>query len=925
MSQARGAGGKLLGVFLGIAAWIPCAAQQPTVDTGAFATWPVLGSAAISNDGKYVAYSVVRGEHGSPLRAETTTVRRVDNNWTFVSPSIGKVTFSDDNAHAVFLKTKDTLRIAKLGGATSVEDVAPVAAFRLLARGGEAWLAYQSAGADKQFVLRNLNNGVKLVIDGGATEYVVSEDGHTLAVLSGDSASIQKITWLRLPDGGKSEIWQGRRAHSLVLDSRGENLAFTVEPDSAAHTTRALWYFTPTQTQAVTLADGRSGGLDPMLRLGNASAFSKDGKRLFFDLTDRERKPRPDAVSVDVWSYTDARLQSQQLQETGPRRYLAVIKLDAPHDILRVQKEDERRESYGDIGDVVLFNRRQGDDGDYNWAITAQPKYAVVATATGARQIVRFHRAELSLGGRYVVGSDLENKNIYAYEVATGTIRNLTESLPIPMVDRDVTLEPQSQYRPLRVASWRPHDETVLIFDRFDIWEIDPLGKKPAINLTNGYGRRNQIAFRLPGYGDNRSPGCLDKACRIVSAFSEKTKDGGYYRLASEKGRDPELLTMGPYAYFGHSGELSREPPVKARDVDAYLLERETQTDSPNYFLTRDFKSFTALSDVHPERRFVWPAVQLVSFNTLDGHPLHGLLYKPGDWDVKKKYPVIMHYYEKKSDGLNQFRRPGREYGELDVTWFASHGYVVFIPDIYDTMAASGEDGINSIVGAANHLSRFPWVDREKIGLQGHSFGGFYTNYVITHSNRFAAAVASSGPAELISEYGDLWGGMVGGGVSKKEFFENRHYRMNASLWERPELYIKNSPIFDANNINTPLLMVANKKDGNVSFLQGLEFFTAMRRLGKRAWMLQYDNGTHGLDSHKDRTDYLVRMTQFFDHYLKGAPAPRWMTQGLPARLKGIETGLELDSPGKTPGRGLLLEPPRAQGTGSRPNEARMR
>jgi dipeptidyl aminopeptidase/acylaminoacyl peptidase len=234
-------------------------------------------------------------------------------------------------------------------------------------------------------------------------------------------------------------------------------------------------------------------------------------------------------------------------------------------------------------------------------------------------------------------------------------------------------------------------------------------------------------------------------------------------------------------------------------------------------------------------------------------------------------------------------------------------------------MGGNGQDAMNSIIAAADYLRRFRWVDATKMGLQGHSFGGYYTNYAITQSTRFAAAVASSGPTNIISEYGGLWGG----GVSKKGFVENQQFRMNVSLWERPDLYIKNSPIFYADRVTTPLLMMANKRDANVSFAQGVEFFTALRRLGKRVWMLQYDEGDHGVfDDGKDRTDYLVRMTQFFDHYLKGAPPPEWMTQGVPARLKGIETGLELDEPGKTPGPGLLLpprSPARGRGEGLRP------
>jgi dipeptidyl aminopeptidase/acylaminoacyl peptidase len=241
----------------------------------------------------------------------------------------------------------------------------------------------------------------------------------------------------------------------------------------------------------------------------------------------------------------------------------------------------------------------------------------------------------------------------------------------------------------------------------------------------------------------------------------------------------------------------------------------------------------------------------------------------------------------------------------LDIAWFVSHGYITFTPDIHYTIGKTGEGAYNSIVAARNFISHFPWIDAKRIGIQGHSFGGYETNYVVTHTSLFAAAVSSSGATDLISYYGGLeepWGG-----ASHQFQIEVAQYRIGASLWKRQNLYIKNSPIFYALKVKTPLLMVSNKQDGRVPFMQGVELFTALRRLGKKAWMLQYDEGNHGLGG-QQYIDYLIRMTQFFDHYLKGIPAPKWMTRGIPAKMKGIDDGLKLDYEMKSPGPGLLIE-----------------
>ena len=901
-----------------IAPLVPLAAraQKPVVDTTVFAKWPVVRDVAISNDGRYAGYSVVIAEPFSAYTSQKVELRDLNGDWKVQLPSAGKVAFSNESRKAIFLKTKDTLTIVTLGTSTA-DYVSPITAFRLFKQNSNEWLAYQLSSADKTLELRNLATTANFSIR-GVKDYVVSDDGGTIAVLTeskADSSASPKqvLSIMHLPDAGQTEIWRGSNAHNVVLDSSGTKSVFSVDTRTATDTATALWYYTKSAATPILLADDRSAGIDRDLQLGNATGFTVDGARVLVELKEKRRKATVPDPGVDIWSYTDAKLQSQQLSEDGggrPRTYLAVINTDSQRRILRLQQTDDRN-AFGQTGDFVLFDLRQGDNGDYNWAVTGQPSYALVNTRTGARRILTLGSARLSPAQKYAMGYDGQWKNVYVYEVATGITRNLTGKLPIPLIDRGVLLEPRLQYRPLQIARWLPNDEAVLIYDRFDIWRIDPSGKKAPVNLTNGFGRRHKIVLRLPGmpsYQSGVNPRCIDIDCRILNAFDQTNKNDGFYRIRADGKGDPESLSMGRYAFYAHSANRlsTMWPPTRARDANVYVLQRESVTESLNYFWTVDFKQFTPVSNVHPEKDYRWPTSELLTYRTLDGHTVQGVLYKPADFDARKTYPLIIHYYEEKSDQLNQFHRPGRAGGELDITWFASHGYLVFLADIYDTMRGNGRDAINSVVAAANYLSGFPYVDGAKIGLQGMSFAGYYTNYLVTHSPRFAAAVSVSGSSDLIGEYGDLWGGPIRGNVSKKEFFENRHYRMNATLWERPDVYIKNSPIFDANRITTPILLVHNKRDGNVSFIQGLEFFTALRRLGKHAWMIQYDSSSHGVDL-RDDIDFTVRSTQFFDHYLKGAPAPRWMTQGVPARLKGIDSGLDLDVPGKTPGNGLVM------------------
>ena len=188
------------------------------------------------------------------------------------------------------------------------------------------------------------------------------------------------------------------------------------------------------------------------------------------------------------------------------------------------------------------------------------------------------------------------------------------------------------------------------------------------------------------------------------------------------------------------------------------------------------------------------------------------------------------------------------------------------------------------------------------MGLQGCSFGGFETNYIVTHSKIFAAACSASGASDLISYYGDLFDNTN----SQQGKFELGQYKIGTNLWQRPDFYINNSPVFKINDVTTPILIMSTRYDATVPSSQSIEFFTGLRRLGKKAWLLRYD-GNHGVFG-KSGLDFSIRMEQFFAHYLKDMPSPKWMIEGVPATKKGIETGLELDKTGKTPGDGLLIK-----------------
>jgi len=246
------------------------------------------------------------------------------------------------------------------------------------------------------------------------------------------------------------------------------------------------------------------------------------------------------------------------------------------------------------------------------------------------------------------------------------------------------------------------------------------------------------------------------------------------------------------------------------------------------------------------------------------------------------------YFFEKNTYTRYQYKFPEPVRASINIPYFVSNGYIVFDPNIYYKNGEPGESAYNSVVSAAKYLSKFKWIDSTKMAIQGHSWGGYQVAYLVTRTNMFAAAEAGAPVANMTSAYGGIrWGP----GINRQFQYERSQSRIGATLWQKPDLYIKNSPLFRADKINTPLLILDNDNDDAVPWYQGIEFYTALRRLNKKVWLVDYNGEPHGIAERRNRKDWSIRLSQFFDYYLKGAPPARWITEGVPATLKGIDWG----------------------------------
>jgi dienelactone hydrolase len=554
------------------------------------------------------------------------------------------------------------------------------------------------------------------------------------------------------------------------------------------------------------------------------------------------------------------------------------------------------------LADESLSNVTIGDKGDGAVAIGASSEpYALEAswhpglndvylidTHTGARtKIVERLRggAALSPRGKYAIYFDGTAKAWMTYDVRSGATANITRQIPYPV--HDFEDDHPELPGPIANVAWGEDDKGVIVYDEFDAWLCDPAGKAAPVCVTDGSGRFWGTRLRIVDLDRDRDTHRLDEVL-LLSALNTRSKASGFYRDALGSNGLPEMLVSDDcmFSFLG-----------KAELSDVMFFTRQCFDEFPNLWTTvSTFKEVRQLTDLNPQMKdYVWGKSELVDWTSLDGVPLQGILIKPENFDPAKKYPMIVHVYERMSDQLHRHRPPTPASSTINPTMFASNGYLVFMPDIPYKIGYPGESAVNAILPGVTSLVSRGYVDPKRIGIDGHSWGGYQVSYLITRTNMFAAAHAGAPVSNMFSAYGGI---RYGTGLVRQFQYERSQSRIGGTIWDFPLRFLENSPQFWLDKVQTPLLILHNDKDGAVPWTQGVELFTGLRRLGKPSWLVVYNGEDHGVGKLQNRKDWSVRLMQFFDHYLKGAPMPVWMAEGVKAVDKGRAFGLEAKSVG---------------------------
>ena len=886
--------------------------------------WNRIEDEQIGADGRYVLYTLTK-DVGDPVAIVYNVEQASERRF----PRLHAAKLSYDGTHLIGLlkPAHDTVRHVKLTDKKKAKDkLAEMDSLLVwdLTTGGEPHLIpgvhdYQLADRHarsyayttksslpdsltkelddkaKRLVVRNFGNPDSFYLE-GVMEYVIARDAPVILAARTDKDSTweagihrldtRELEWLTLEQDsldftGLTLFKDGTKAAWLSRDGADDDhyKAYDLnhwDTDMAA--SRKL-------NRAPTL---KAAGLAPSSN--RAPSFNYTGTLLYFGaaaaLPERDSTVLDDEVAdVEVWTTDDNRLYTQRnvgLKDERKRTYLSALYLaggrveqlatpDFPYEITPPENAGNYVVTYDDRP-YAKQTMWEGGPGARNLRIidleTGDRSDALVGVVAPARFLQ---------GGKYLVWYNPTDTTWNSLDATNGKTHTLTDN------DLGVFYD-ETNDRPMHPRSYSFNGTLTggrkfIVSDRYDFWELDAAGQDAPRRLTRGRETGTRHFFQPL---DDEARFIDPTEPQLVEVFDQQTYDSGFGRLDMGSGT-VTLLKKGPKTYrnFG-----------KARSAEVYAFTEADFEQFPDLRLTRDLGTpATVISNANPQQRdFRWGTAENYEWVDNQGRTLKGLLIKPDGFDPDRQYPLLVNFYERNSEGVNRHRTPTPGRSSINYSHYVSKGYVIFNPDIIYREGYPGESAYDCVMSGVTSLIAEGYIDRKRIGAQGHSWGGYQVAYLATKTNLFAAIESGAPVVNMFSAYGGIrWGS----GLSRQFQYEHTQSRIGGSPWAYPLRYLENSPIFTADKIKTPILILHNDEDGAVPWYQGIEFYTALRRLGKKAWLLNYRGEPHWPVKTPNRADFQRRMEQFFDHYLMDGPLPVWMERGVAPIERGINQGLE--------------------------------
>lgn len=897
---------KYLALAICMAGTFPAISQTAlkslTVDD--LAAWKHITGRAISDNGKWVACKMEPWEGDAAISLYDAQGKEI----TSFSPA-DKFVFSASSGYLVVtqtpgkattdslkvLKTKknkmpmDKLVIYSLSGKKEIID--SLKTFKL-ARTAD-WIAYQKGRKDSTLYVRSLDGSSVFRFPDVKDFGFAKKSGMLYFTSAGHGEKNKPGLFVLNPEKSvPALVKEGKGVFKqTVFDEKGEYLAFLYcEEKDSCYKAMSLWlseHQTPAKEIAVRGNQAFPEGW--VINENGKLHFSKSASRLFFG-TSPEPKQKDtlqlaeNRPNVQVWSWDEpVQYTVQDFNKTKDlkKSYQAVYNV-GNGDIFQLADIELPVIQLGNEGEsaMALLSTSRPYSLSSMWEGRTRSDYYVVSLENGERRLLAeadYGRYRLSPQGKYAFWYAETDSCWYTLSLAEGRKVRLTTPGTFTAWDEDNdTPDYPEAYG---AAGWTKNDESLLIYDRYDIWKFDPAVTKEPVNLTLD-GRKNRISYRWVN---------LDKEARFIDlgkpqllkGFNEVTKGNGYYNARLSSAATPKVLMAGNYMLRSID---------KAKNTDNVMYTVETFEQYPDiHYSTLAFKKPVRLTHGGKQQEgYRWGTAELVSWISLDGRRIEGVVYKPADFDPDKKYPLMVNFYERNSETLYNYRMPEPHRSTIDYHLYNSNGYIIFNPDIRYTDGYPGESCYNCLMPGISMLVGKGYIDENSIGAQGHSWGGYQVAYLATRTNMFAAIESGAPVVNMFSAYGGIrWGS----GLARAFQYEHTQSRLAGTPWSTPMRYFENSALFFMDKVQTPILIMHNDADGHVPWYQGIEYFVAMKRLGKPCWMLNYTGEPHWPSKMANKIDFQKRMFQFFNHYLKKEKMPQWMSEGVPALGQPFELG----------------------------------
>ena len=875
------------------------ASKSLTVDD--LITWQRITDREISDNGKWVACKMEPWEGDATVYLyaaqgqETATFSPADkfafsasSGYLVVTQTPGKSTVDS----LKILKTKEdkmpmnTLVIYSVAG--KKETIDSLKTFKLADEAD--WIAYQRGRKDSTLYVRSLD-GSKTFQFPTVTDFQFAKKSGMLYYTSAAEGEAGIFT-LNPEKGSPALIKEGKGVFKqTTFDEKGERLAFLYCADKdSSYKALSLWLSEHNApAKEIATRGNKAFPAEWVINENGMLQFSKSASRLFFGTSPEPRQKDTTQLAenrpnVQVWSWDEPvqyTVQNYNKEKDLKKSYQAVYNL-GNGSIFQLANEELPNIQLGNEGDapLALLSTSRPYSLSSMWEARTRSDYYTVSLDNGERkQIAKadYGRFRLSPQGKYAYWYGETDSCWYTIALAEGKLYRLTtpESFPAWDEENDVPDYPYAH----GAAGWTANDQSLLIYDRYDIWKFDPTAATPPINLTVN-GRKEKLSYRLEQ---------LDKEARFIDlgkpqllkGFNETTKGYGFYNARLSAPAAPKTLLAGNYMLRSIN---------KAKNTDDVIYTMETFQQYPDiHYSTLAFKKSVQLTHGDKQQEgFIWGTAELVSWISLDGRPLEGVIYKPANFDPNKKYPMMVNFYERNSETLYNYRMPEPHRSTIDYHLYNSNEYIIFNPDIRYVDGYPGESCYNCLMPGITMMIAKGYIDEKGIGAQGHSWGGYQVAYLATRTNLFSAIESGAPVVNMFSAYGGIrWGS----GMARSFQYEHTQSRLGATPWSSPLRYLENSPLFTMDKVQTPILIMHNDADGHVPWYQGIEYFVAMKRLGKPCWLLNYTGEPHWPMHMANRIDFQRRMFQFFNHYLKNQKMPKWMSEGVPAVEQPFELG----------------------------------